>query len=74
MNPLDCEHQVILLLAANFDAAACLNDLQVPPGNRLEPLRGNRHGQHSIRINDQFRLYFVWTEAGPEEVEIVDYH
>ncbi|MCP9861029.1 MULTISPECIES: type II toxin-antitoxin system RelE/ParE family toxin [unclassified Cyanobium] len=50
------------------------NDLQVPPGNRLEPLRGNRHGQHSIRINDQFRLCFVWTEAGPEEVEIVDVH
>lgn len=51
MNPLDCEHQVILLLAANFDAAACLNDRQIPPGNRLEPLRGNRHGQHSIRTN-----------------------
>ncbi len=59
---------------AILDAAACLNDLQVPPGNRLEPLRGNRHGQHSIRINDQFRLCFIWTEAGPEEVEIVDYH
>ena len=59
---------------AILDAAGCLSDLQIPPGNRLEPLRGNRHGQHSIRINDQFRLCFVWTEAGPEEVEIVDYH
>jgi proteic killer suppression protein len=59
---------------AILDAAACLKDLQIPPGNRLEPLRGNRHGQHSIRINNQFRLCFVWTEAGPEEVEIVDYH
>jgi proteic killer suppression protein len=59
---------------AILDAAGCLNDLQIPPGNRLEPLRGDRHGQHSIRINDQFRLCFVWTEAGPEEVEIVDYH
>ena len=59
---------------AILDAAACLNDLQVPPGNRLEPFRVNRHGQHSIRINDQFRLCFVWTGAGPEEVEIVDVH
>ena len=59
---------------AILDAAGCLSDLQIPPGNRLEPLRGNRHGQHSIRINDQFRLCFVGTEAGPEEVEIVDYH
>ncbi|APD47817.1 type II toxin-antitoxin system RelE/ParE family toxin [Synechococcus sp. CS-602] len=59
---------------AILDAAAGLNDLQIPPGNRLEPLRGDRHGQHSIRINDQFRLCFHWTEAGPEDVEIVDYH
>jgi proteic killer suppression protein len=59
---------------AILDAAGCLSDLQIPPGNRLEPLKGNRHGQHSIRINDQFQLCFVWTEAGPEEVEIVDYH
>ena len=59
---------------AILDAAGCLKDLQIPPGNRLEPHKGNRHGQHSIRINDQFRLCFVWMEAGPEEVEIVDYH
>lgn len=48
--------------------------LAAPPGNRLEPLRGDRLGQHSIRVNDQWRLCFVWTEAGPENVEIVDYH
>ncbi len=59
---------------AILDAAGCLNDLMIPPGNRLEQLRGDRHGQHSIRINDQFRLCFLWTEAGAEEVEIVDYH
>ncbi len=59
---------------AILDAAACLSDLRIPPGNRLEQLRGDRHGQHSIRINDQFRICFVWTEAGAEEVEIVDYH
>nr|WP_242670349.1 type II toxin-antitoxin system RelE/ParE family toxin [Mycobacterium decipiens] len=46
----------------------------VPPGNRLEALKGDRVGQHSIRINDQWRICFVWTDAGPEEVEIVDYH
>lgn len=51
-----------------------LDDLRVPPGNRLEALKGDRAGQHSIRINDQFRICFIWTSAGPEEVEIVDYH
>ena len=51
-----------------------LADLRVPPANRLEALKGDRRGQHSIRINDQFRLCFVWTEAGPEEVEIVARH
>ena len=51
-----------------------LKDLAVPPGNRLEPLKGNRKGQHSIRINDQYRVCFTWTDAGPESVEIVDYH
>ncbi len=54
--------------------AGCLDDLKVPPGNRLERLRGERDGQYSIRINDQFRVCFRWTEAGPTEVEIVDYH
>jgi proteic killer suppression protein len=51
-----------------------LDDLRVPPGNRLEALKGNRTGQHSIRVNDQFRVCFVWTTEGPKDVEIVDYH
>jgi proteic killer suppression protein len=55
-------------------AAANLGDLRSPPGNRLEALGGDRSGQHSIRINDQFRVCFVWTAEGPAEVEIVDYH
>lgn len=55
-------------------SAETLDDLRVPPGNRLEALKGDRAGQHSIRINDQWRICFVWTDAGPEEVEIVDYH
>jgi proteic killer suppression protein len=57
-----------------LDAADYLNDLRRPPGNRLESLQGNRAGQHSIRINDQWRICFTWTLAGAEEVEIVDYH
>lgn len=56
------------------DNAHVLTDLRSPPGNRLEALRGDRAGQHSIRINDQWRICFVWTEAGAEDVEIVDYH
>jgi proteic killer suppression protein len=54
-------------------AAAVLADLRVPPGNRLEALKGGRAGQHSIRINDQWRICFVWND-GAEDVEIVDYH
>lgn len=54
--------------------AGCLADLAIPPGNRLEALRGIRAGQHSIRINDQFRICFRWTKGGAEDVEIVDYH
>jgi toxin HigB-1 len=57
-----------------INQAAELNDLRVPPGNRLEELRGNRERQHSIRIDDQYRVCFAWTERGAEEVEIVDYH
>ncbi|HEV7168372.1 MAG TPA: type II toxin-antitoxin system RelE/ParE family toxin [Micrococcaceae bacterium] len=57
-----------------LDGAGNLDDLRVPPGYRLEALRGDRAGQHSIRINDQWGICFVWTQAGPEEVEIVDYH
>lgn len=59
---------------AMLDAAMDLNDLRSPPGNRLEALAGDRTGQHSIRINDQFRICFVWGSSGPESVEIVDYH
>ena len=54
--------------------AASLSDLRVFPGNRLEALRGNRKGQYSIRINDQYRICFQWEEKGPTNVEIVDYH
>jgi proteic killer suppression protein len=57
-----------------LDAAVLLIDLKSPPGNRLEALVGNRAGQHGIRINDQWRVCFVWTAQGPEGVEIVDYH
>jgi toxin HigB-1 len=54
--------------------ARVLQDLRVPPGNRLEALRGDRAGQHSIRINDQWRICFAWKEGGPADVEIVDYY
>jgi toxin HigB-1 len=58
-----------------LDAATSVNDLRVPPGNRLEKLVGDRKGQHSIRINDQWRICFVWTdENNADQVEIVDYH
>ena len=57
-----------------LEIAGRLDDLRVPPGNRLEALKGDRSGQHSIRINDQFRVCFHWTGAGPADVEIVDYH
>lgn len=59
---------------AQLDAAETLDFLRAPPGNRLEALKGDRSGQHSIRINDQFRLCFRWTASGAEDVEIVDYH
>lgn len=57
-----------------LDAAETLDDLRVPPGNRLEALRGDRAGQHRTRINQQWRICFTWTDAGPVDVEIVDYH
>ena len=59
---------------AMLDAAETLADLRVPPGNRLEKLAGDRAGQHSISINDQWRICFIWDEGGPSHVEIVDYH
>lgn len=57
-----------------LDAASTLEDLRVPPANRLEALQGDRRGQHSIRVNDQWRLCFVWTDSGPADVEFTDYH
>jgi proteic killer suppression protein len=57
-----------------LDGATCLDDLAAPPGNRLELLKGDLAGKHSIRINDQGRIVFRWTDAGPEDVGIVDYH
>jgi proteic killer suppression protein len=59
---------------AMLNQAGRLDDLRVPPGNRLEALKGDRTGQHSIRINDQWRVCFRWTEGDAEDVEIVDYH
>ncbi|MBK5238880.1 MAG: type II toxin-antitoxin system RelE/ParE family toxin [Actinomycetales bacterium] len=55
-------------------AAVTIDDLRIPPGNRLESMKGNRQGQHSIRINDQWRICFTWVEGRAENVEIVDYH
>jgi len=57
-----------------LENAANLEDLRMPPGNHLEALHGDRRGQHSIRINDRYRICFLWTERGPKQVEIVDYH
>lgn len=70
------DHRIVrtaLRKLAVLDAAATLDDLRVPPGNRLEALKGDRTGQHSIRINGQWRICFVWTDSGPENVEMVDY-
>jgi len=57
-----------------LDSAVTLNELRVPPGNRLEALSGDRRGEHSIRLNDQYRICFIWSENGPIQVEIADYH
>jgi proteic killer suppression protein len=57
-----------------LEAAAALDDMRVPPGNRLEALRGNRAGEYSVRINDQYRLCFRWTSEGAQDVEITHYH
>ena len=65
---------VALRKLAMLNRAATLDDLRIPPGNRLEALQGDRKGQHSIRINEQFRVCFIWTAEGPVDVEIVDYH
>lgn len=57
-----------------LDSVESLDELKIPPANRLEALKGNRKGQHSIRINDKYRICFVWEDDAPEDVEIVDYH
>jgi len=57
-----------------IDSVTALRELRIPPNNRLEALSGDRKGQHSIRINDQYRICFVWTDSGPDQIEIVDYH
>jgi proteic killer suppression protein len=67
------EKQALRKLDA-LNSAASLSDLRAIPGNRFEALKGDRKGQHAIRINDQWRLCFVWTAEGPDAVEIVDYH
>jgi proteic killer suppression protein len=57
-----------------LDSVSSLIELSIPPGNRLEALTGKRIGQHSIRVNDQYRICFLWTENGPDQVELTDYH
>ena len=71
--PADLERRTTAMLTA-LDAAVALEDLRFPPGNHLELLRGDRAGQHSVRINRQWRICFRWTQVGPADVEIVDYH
>ena len=71
--PSDLVKRTRTMLSA-MNAAVVLEDLRFPPGNHLEELKGDRHGQYSIRINDQWRICFVWTDQGPAKVEIVDYH
>jgi proteic killer suppression protein len=71
--PADIQQRAFMKLNA-LDAAFKLEDLRLPPSNRLEALKGNRKGQHSIRINDQWRICFAWQTGHAEQVEIVDYH
>ncbi len=66
--------RVVARKLEQLDSVESLEDLRIPPGNRLEALRGTRNGQHSIRVNDQYRICFIWQEGGPQQVEIVDYH
>jgi len=71
--PADLVKRTRAMMSA-LDAATVLEDLRFPPGNGLEALSGDRAGQHSVRINKQWRICFVWTDQGPADVEIVDYH
>ena len=75
--PFDCFANIASVARRKLrqlEIAGRLEDLRVPPGNPLEALKGDRAGQHSIRINQQWRICFVWAAGGPEDVEIVDYH
>jgi proteic killer suppression protein len=67
-------HRVMLRKLVQVDAAVRLDDLRVPPGNRMEALKGDRRGQHCIRVNDQWRVCFRWRDGEADDVEIVDYH
>jgi len=72
-----CPPDIVAIAQRKLDqmnSAISINDLKIPPGNRLEPLKGDRKGQYSIRINDQYRICFGWTEQGAIDVEITDYH
>jgi proteic killer suppression protein len=71
--PADLLRRAVVKLTL-IDNATALTDLMRPPGNRLEALKGDRAGQHSIRINDQWRICFIWSDNGADQVEIVDYH
>jgi toxin HigB-1 len=72
-----CPESLWKIAARKFDqldSVTTLDELRIPPGNRLELLAGDRTGQHSIRINERYRICFTWSQSGPEQVEIVDYH
>jgi len=72
-----CPHSLWKVAARKLDlldSVVTVTELKIPPGNKLEALTGDRKGQHSIRINDQYRICFVWTDSDPDQVEIVDYH
>lgn len=71
--PTDLVKRTKAMLTA-LDAAVAIEDLRFPPGNHLEELKGDRAGQHSVRINNQWRICFIWTPIGPSDVEILDYH
>ena len=71
--PFDMQANALRKLRV-LNQARALSDLRVPPSNRLEPLKGERTGQYSIRVNDQWRICFAWREGGPADVQIVDYH
>ena len=73
-NGLIVEEHVFSIMDSLVNAVVSLDSLRIPPGNKLEVLKGDRRGQYSIRINDQFRVCFIWTPDGPERVEITDYH